>query len=55
MFEYSVCISLLLGFIVTLSIDDDYDVCKSSKCLWNKKGEGAIGKKVIVYHIRLWY
>jgi hypothetical protein len=33
MFEYSVCISLLLGFIVTLSIDDDYDVCKSSKCL----------------------
>jgi hypothetical protein len=32
-FEYLVCIFLLLGSTVTLSIDDDYDVCKSSKCL----------------------
>jgi len=28
-----VCIFLLLGFIVILGVDDDYDVCRFSKCL----------------------
>jgi hypothetical protein len=32
-FEYMVCIFLLLGFIVILGVDDDYDVCRFSKCL----------------------
>ncbi len=30
-FEYVVCIFLLLRFIVTLGIDDDYVVCGCSK------------------------
>ncbi len=50
-----VCIFLLVGSNVTLGIDDDYDVCRSSRCLWNRKGEGVIGKKANVHHIKLWY
>jgi hypothetical protein len=50
-----VCIFLLLRSIVTLGIGDDYIVCKCSKCLWNRKGENVIGKKVGVHHIGLWY
>jgi hypothetical protein len=49
-FEYVVCIFLLLGSIVTLGIDDDYDVCRCSKCLRNKK-KGIIGRKASVHHI----
>jgi len=52
-FEYVVCIFLLLGFTVTLGIDDDYVVCKCSRCLRNRKGENDIGKKVGVHHIGL--
>jgi len=26
-------IFLLLGFVITLGIDDDYDVCRCLKCL----------------------
>ncbi len=36
-FEYVVCIFILLGSIITLGIDDDYDVCRCSKCLQSKK------------------
>jgi hypothetical protein len=32
-FEYVFCISLLLGSIVTLGIDDDYVVCGCSRYL----------------------
>jgi hypothetical protein len=35
-FEYVVCIFLLLGSTVTLGIDDDYVVCRCSKCYWEK-------------------
>ncbi len=35
-FEYVVCIFILLGSIVTLGIDDDYDVYRCSKCLQKK-------------------
>ncbi len=46
-----VCIFLLLGSIVTLGIDDDYDVCKCSRCLRNKKKGGVIGRKASAHHI----
>ncbi len=36
-FEYVVCIFLLLRSTVTLGIDNDYDVCRGSKCLQRKK------------------
>ncbi len=49
-----VCIFLLLGSIMTLGIDDDYDVCKCSRCVQSKKGEGAIGRMASVHHIELW-
>jgi hypothetical protein len=52
-FEYVVCIFLLLGSIMTLGIDDDYDVCKCSRCVQSKKGEGAIGRMASVHHIEL--
>jgi len=52
-FEYVVCIFLLLRSIVTLGIDDDYVVCRCSRCLGSKKGENVIGKKVGVHHIGL--
>ncbi len=52
--EYVVCIFILLGSVVTLGIDDDYVVCKCSKCLWNTKGKDVIGKKVGFHHIGLW-
>jgi hypothetical protein len=48
-----VCIFLSLRSIITLGIDDDYDVCTCSRCLWNRKGKGVIGKKANVYHIGL--
>ncbi len=54
-FEYVVCIFLILRTIVTLGIDDDYDVCRCSKCLRSKKGEGFIGRKASAHHIGLWY
>jgi hypothetical protein len=47
-FEYVVCIFLLLGSIVTLGIDDDYDVCKCSKCLWNNKKKVLLGEKLVL-------
>ncbi len=51
-FEYVVCIFLLLGSIVTLGIDDDYCVCRCSKCLLHQKGNlSAIWKKVGIHHI----
>ncbi len=50
-----VCIFLLLMSIVTLSINDDYDVCRCSKCLQSKKGANVIGKKNNVHCIELWY
>jgi len=53
MVEYVVCIFLLLGFIVTLGINDDYVVCRCSRCLQSKKGEYVIGKKVGAHHIGL--
>jgi hypothetical protein len=31
-FEYVVCIFLLLRSMITLGIDDDYAVCRCSKC-----------------------
>jgi len=46
-FEYVICIFLLLGFAVTLGIDDDYDVHRCPRCLRSKKGEGVIGKKLV--------
>jgi hypothetical protein len=52
-FEYVVCIFILLGFIITLGIDDDYVVCRRSRHLQSRKGEDVIGKKVGVHHIRL--
>jgi len=51
--EYVVCIFLLLGFIVTLGINDDYVVRRCSRCLQSKKGEYVIGKKVGAHHIGL--
>ncbi len=54
-FEYVVCIFLLLRFIVTFGIDDDYVVCRCSRCLGSRKGENVIGKKVGVHHIGLSY
>jgi len=44
---------LLLGFIVTLGIDDDYVVCRCSRCLQNILKKTAIGKKVGVHHTGL--
>jgi hypothetical protein len=52
-FEYVICIFLLLGSTITLGIDDDYDVCRCSRCLQSKNGEGAIGKKANIHHIGL--
>ncbi len=48
-----VCIFLLLRSTITLGIDDDYDVCRCSKCLRSRKGKGVIGKKANVHHIGL--
>jgi len=50
-----VCIFLLLGFIVTLGIDEDYVVCKCSRCLQNGKGEDVFEEKVGAHHIELWF
>jgi hypothetical protein len=36
-FEYVVCIFLLLRSTITLGIDDDYDVCRCSRCLQSRK------------------
>ncbi len=51
-FEYVVCIFILLRSIVTLGIDDDYDMCRCSRCLLSKK-KGVIGKKTSAHHIGL--
>jgi hypothetical protein len=51
--EYVVCIFLLLRSIVTLGIDDDYVVCKCSRCLQSTKEEYVIGKKIGAHHIGL--
>jgi len=48
-------IFLLLGFVITLGIDDDYDVCRCLKCLWSKNRKDIIGKKDGVHHIGLRY
>ncbi len=50
-FEYVVCIILSLSSTLTLGIDDDYDVCRCSRCLRSRKGKGVIGKKASVHHI----
>jgi len=50
-----VCIFLLLGSTVTLGIDDDYVVCRCSRCLRSRKGEDVIEEKVGAHHIGLWY
>jgi hypothetical protein len=44
---------LLLRSTVTLGIDNDYDLCRGSKCLQRKKGEGVIGKKASAHDIGL--
>jgi hypothetical protein len=48
-----VSIFLLLRSIVTLGIDDDYVVCRCSRCLRNRKGKDVIVKKVGAHHIGL--
>jgi hypothetical protein len=47
-FEYVICIFLFLGFTRILGIDDDYVMCKCSRCLQDKKEEDVIGEKVVV-------
>jgi hypothetical protein len=48
-FEYVVCIFLLLGSIVTLGIDDDYDVCRCSRCLKKEEEkEVLLGKRPVL-------
>jgi hypothetical protein len=50
-----VCIFLLLGFIVTLGIDEDNVVCRCSRCLQSRKGEDVFEEKVGVHHIEIWF
>ncbi len=46
-FEYVICIFLLLGSIVTLGIDDDYDVRKCLRCLWHLKKKVLLGERLV--------
>jgi len=50
-----VCIFLLLRSIVTLGINDDYDVCRCSRCLWSKKKKKVLLGKASAHCIGLWY
>jgi hypothetical protein len=52
-FEYVVCIFLLQGFTITLGIDEDYVVCRCSRCLQSRKEEDVIKEKVGVHHFEL--
>jgi len=49
-FEYVVCICILLRSIVTLGIDDDYDVCRCSRCLQSKKEKVLLGERLVLPH-----
>jgi hypothetical protein len=46
-FEYVICIFLLLESIVTLGIDDDYVVCRCSKCMWSREKKKLLGKRLV--------
>jgi hypothetical protein len=43
-----VSIFLSLRSIVTLDIDDDYVVCRCSRCLRSRKGKMPLGKRLVL-------
>jgi hypothetical protein len=47
-FEYVIFIFLLLGSIVTLGIDDDYDVCRCLRCLRNLKKKVLLRERLVL-------
>jgi hypothetical protein len=47
-FEYVFCIFLLLGYVVTLGIDDGCDMCRCFKCLRNFKKKVLLGERLLL-------